>query len=96
MEITNSTCVKAYMEPQAYKIVSTNAHEISGWKILSIFLHSRSHNLGYMNDDVQYDLSTLAFKNGEQIEDFNSRILMLQQEISLSGENASPTRLLFQ
>ena len=49
-----------------------------------------------MNGDVQSDLATLAFKNGEQLEDFHSRILRLQQEIMLSGEIVSPTRLLFQ
>ena len=49
-----------------------------------------------MNGDVKSDLSTLAFKNGEQLEDFHSRILRLQQKIMLSGEIVSPTRLLFQ
>ena len=49
-----------------------------------------------MNGDVQSDLSTLAFKDGEQLEDFHSRILRIQQEIMLSGEIVSPTRLLFQ
>ena len=49
-----------------------------------------------MNGDVQSDLATLAFKNGEQLEDFHSRILRLQQEIMLSGEIVSPTRLLLQ
>ena len=49
-----------------------------------------------MNGDVQYDLATLAFKNGEQLEDFHIRILRLQQEIILSGDIISPTRLLFQ
>ena len=39
-----------------------------------------------MNGDVQSDLATLAFNNGEQLEDFHSRILRLQQEIMLSGE----------
>ena len=48
-----------------------------------------------MNGGVQSDLATLAFKNGEQLEDFHSRILRLQQEIMLSGEIFSPTRLLF-
>ena len=48
-----------------------------------------------MNGDVQSDLATLAFKNGEKIEDFQSRIIRLQQEIMLSGEIFSPTRLLF-
>ena len=48
------------------------------------------------NGDFQYDLATLAFNNGEQLEDFHSRILRLQQEIMLSGEIVSPTRLLLQ
>ena len=49
-----------------------------------------------MNGDVQSDLATLAFRNGEQLEYFHRRILRLQQEIMLSGEIISPTRLLFQ
>ena len=49
-----------------------------------------------MNVDVQYDLATLAFKNGEQLEDLHNRILRLQQEIMLSREIVSPDRLLFQ
>ena len=73
------------MAPQAYKVVSTHAHEISGWNILSILLHSRAPKLGGMNGDVQSDLAILAFRNGEQSEDFHSRILRLQQEIMLSG-----------
>ena len=49
-----------------------------------------------MNGDVQSDLATLAFKSGEQLEDFHIRIIRLQQEIMLSGEIFSPTRLIFQ
>ena len=49
-----------------------------------------------MNGDVQSDLDTLTFRNGEQLEYFHSRILRLQQEIILSGEIFSPTRLLIQ
>ena len=49
-----------------------------------------------MNGDVQSNLATLAFKNREQLEDFHRRILRLQQEIILSGEILSPTRLIFQ
>ena len=56
------------MAPQVYKVVSTNDNEISGWTILSRLIHSRAHHLGGMNGDVQYDLATLAFKNGEQLE----------------------------
>ena len=39
-----------------------------------------------MNGDAQFDLSTLTFNNGEQLEGFYRRILILQQEIILSGE----------
>ena len=63
--MANGTCVKASMLPQAYKVVSTHAHEISGWNILYRLIHSRAPNLGGMNGDVQYDLATLAFNNGE-------------------------------
>ena len=49
-----------------------------------------------MNGDVQSDLSTPAFKNREQLEYFHSTILILQQEIILSGETVSPKRLIFQ
>ena len=49
-----------------------------------------------MNGDVQYYIATLALNNGEQLEDFYSRIIRLQQEIILSGEIISPNRLLFQ
>ena len=94
--MTNDTCVKSSMAPQAYKVVSTHAHEIPGWTILSRLLHSCAPHLGGMNGDVQYYLATLNFKNGEQLEDFHSRILRLQQEIMLSGEIDSPTRLMFQ
>ena len=84
------------MEPQAYKVVKTHAHEISRWTILSRLLHARPPHLEGMNCDIQYDLSTLEFNNLEQLEDFHSRILRLQQKIILSGENVSPTRHLFQ
>ena len=67
------------MAPQAYKVVSTHAHEISVWTIISRLLHSRAPHLIGMNGDVQSDLSTLAFRNGEQLEDFHIRILRLQQ-----------------
>ena len=67
------------MAPQDYKVVITHAHEISGWNILYRILHSRAPHLGGMNGDVQSNLSTLTFKNGEQLEYFHSRILRLQQ-----------------
>ena len=78
---------------KAYKIFSTHAHEISVWTILSRLLCSRAPHLGGMNGDFQYDLATLDFSNEEQLEDFHSRILRLQQEIMLSGEIVSPNRL---
>ena len=84
------------MEPQAYKVVSTHTHEISGWTILSRLLHSHAPHLGGMNDDVQSDLATLAFKNGEQLEDFHGIVLRLQQEIMLSGEIFSPNIIILQ
>ena len=83
------------MEPQAYKIVSTRAREISVCSLLSRLIHSRAPFLGGMNGDVNSDLSTLAFNNGEQLEYFHSIIIRLQQEIIFSGETVSPTRLLF-
>ena len=79
--MTTDTSVKPPMTPQAYEVVSTHAHDISGWTILSRLLHSLASHLGGMNDDIQSDLATLAFKNGEQFEAFHSRILRLQQEI---------------
>ena len=82
------------MAPHAYKVVKTHAHEISGWKIRSIILHSRTAHPGGMNGDVQSTLSTLAFKNKEQLEYFHVIIIRLQQEIIFSGETVSPTRLL--
>ena len=84
------------MAPQAYNVVSTHAHEISGWTIISRLINSLSPHIGGMNGDVQSDIATLAIKNGERLEDFHSIILRLQQEVILSGETVSPTRLLFQ
>ena len=49
-----------------------------------------------MNGDIKYDIATLAFKNGEQLENFHRKIIRLQQEIMLYGEIVAPDRLLFQ
>ena len=84
------------MATKAYKFVSTHANEILGWTIFFGIIHSRAPHLGGMNGDVQSDLSTLTFNNGEQPEDFHVRIFRLQQEIILSGEIISPTRLILQ
>ena len=40
MSMTNDTCLKSSMTPQAYKVVSTHANKISGWKILSRLIHN--------------------------------------------------------
>ena len=82
------------MAPQAYNFVIAHAHEISGWKFLSRIIHSRAPNIGGVNGDVQSDLATLAFKNEEQLEYFYSIILIIQQEINLSRETVSPTRII--
>ena len=73
------------MAPQDYKVVSTHAHEIPGWTILSRLFHLHASHLGGINGDVQSDLSTLEFKNVEQLEDLHSSIIRLQQDIMLSG-----------
>ena len=77
------------MAPQAYKVVKNHDHDISVWKILSRLLHSRSPYLGVMNGDVKSELSTMAFNNREQLEDFHRKIPRLQQK-KLSGETVSP------
>ena len=64
MALHNDTYVKYSMSPQAYEVVNTHDHEISGWTILSRPLHLRVPNLGGMNGDVQSELSTMAFNNG--------------------------------
>ena len=84
------------MSYQAYKVFTTHAHEILWRKIISILLLARDPNLGDTNGDVQSDLSSLAFNNRWQLEDFHRRIIRLQQEINLPGETDSPTRLLLQ
>ena len=85
VEMNNENCVKYSMAPQSYKVVSTHAHKISGWKIFYRLLHSCAPNIGGVNGHVKYDLSTPAFKNVEQIEYFHVRIIRIQQEIMLSG-----------
>ena len=82
--MTNDTRVKSSIAIQAYKVVSTHAHEISVHIFLSRLIHMRAPHLEVTNSDVHSDLSTLAFKNGEQFEDFHSRILRFQQEMILS------------
>ena len=94
--IANYTCVKPFTVTQAYKVVSTHTHEMTGWTILYRILHSLAPHIGGINGDAQSELSIVAFKNGEQLEYFHIIILTLQQEIFLSVETVSPTRLLFQ
>ena len=77
--MTNDTCLKSSMALQAYKVVRTHAHETSGWTILSRLLDSRSPNIGWMNGDVESDISTLEFNNRKQLEHFHSIILILKK-----------------
>ena len=67
------------MDPQSCKVVNTHAREISGWKIQSSILYARAPIILGMTGDVQSDLSTLAFNNRGQLEDFHSIIIMFQQ-----------------
>ena len=84
------------MAPQVYKVVSTHAHKISYWTILSRLIHSGDPQLEGINGDAQSDLAILDFKNREQIEDFCGSILRLKQEVMLSVDIVSSTRLIFQ
>ena len=56
---------------------NTHAHEISVRKILSGNIRASASHPGGTNGDVQYDLSTLVFNNGEQLEYFSIKILRL-------------------
>ena len=82
---SNDTCVKHSMAHQAYRVVNTHDHEISGWTILSKLLHTRAPYFGDINVYVQSDLANLSFKNREHLEYFHIIIFRLQQEINLSG-----------
>ena len=50
-------------------VVNIHVNEISIWEIIFRLLHVHTTNTGGINDDVQYDLSTLEFNKGEQFED---------------------------
>ena len=76
--MTNDTCVKYSMAHQAYNIVIINSCGILGRTIISIIIHSRDPHIVGMNSGVQSDLATLTFKNGEQLEYFHIRIIILQ------------------
>ena len=82
------------MAPQTYKVVNTHNNETYGWKILSILLHACTPHIGDMNSDFKSDLANLVLNNREQLEDFHIRIIRLEQEINLYGENLPPIRLL--
>ena len=73
--MTNDTCVKSSMAPQAFKVDRNHAHKISGCKIISGLLHSCAPHIVGMNGDVQSDLATLVLKNGEQLEYFHIKNL---------------------
>ena len=70
------------MSPRAYKVISTHEHEFSGWKNLSIILHSNFPHLGDMNGDVQSDLATLALNNGEQPKYFIPELSYFNRKLS--------------
>ena len=74
------------MATQDYKGVNNHANEISGCTIISRLLYARAPHIGGMNGDIQSDLATLVFKNGEQLEDFHRIMIRLQQKMILSGE----------
>ena len=93
--MTNDTCLKSSMSPQYYKFVSTHDHEISGCTIISRLLHSRAPHLEGINGYFRSNLAILTFNNGEQLEDFHIRILILQQKIIFYGETVSPKIVLF-
>ena len=75
------------MAPQAHMVVNTHDYEISGWKIIFRLIHSRDPNIGGMNSDVQYELSNLAFNNGEQLGDKFYRNLLQDR---LPGDKKVP------
>ena len=77
MALTIYTYVKYYITPQACKVVNIHAHEILGWTILYRLLHAHAPYLEGMNCDDQSDISTLEFKNIEQLDDFHSIIIIL-------------------
>ena len=60
-----------------------------------MLIHSHSPHIVGVNGDVHSDLATFDFKKGEQLEDFHSIIIRLQQEITLSGETLSTARLYY-
>ena len=96
MALNNDIHVKSSPTPHTYKAVNTHAYKISGWKIIFILNHECAPQLGDMNGNLQSYLYTLEFNNGEQIEDFHSRNLGLEQEVKLSGQTTSTIRLLLQ
>ena len=73
------------MVPQAYKTLNSRDYKISGYILLSRVIHVRAPTVGYINGDVQSDISTLTFNNKEQLEDFHSTILIFKEENIPSG-----------
>ena len=83
--LKNDTYFKYSILSHFYKVVVTHYHEITGCIILSRLIHIQATHIGEMNGYFQYELATLEFNNGEQLEYFHSRILRIWQEIKLSG-----------
>ena len=67
------------MAPQTKNEISTHAHEVSVWTILSILLNEGAPHLGVTNGNIQTDLVTLTFKQGEQLEDFHGKSIRMKQ-----------------
>ena len=84
------------MATQNYTVVTTHPYEISGWIILFRLIHVQFFDIEVMKGYVYYDLSKLAFNAVEQIKDFHSRIIRIQQYTILLVETVYPTRLLYQ
>ena len=78
----NDTCVISSMAPQAYKVLNTHAHEISGCTIVSILIHSRAPHIGGMSGYVQSDLSTLTLQNREKLVDFIAELSYFNRKLS--------------
>ena len=96
--LTKSEKLKAFMAPKMTDLITfidTNKKytEYNGGDIHGIYRYLEI--IGAING-FSFSLFVNAFRNGEQLEDFHSRILRLQQEIMLSGEIVYPTRIILQ
>ena len=96
LAFTNDTCIKYSMVLQSYKFITTHDHEISVCNILSILLQELPPCIEGINIYFQFELATLAFKQGEKLESFYIRILIPQKKVKISRWGLYPTIILFQ